>query len=100
MKRIHPTAVVDPAAELGDDVVVGPLCVIDGPVKVGARTVLPPHVTRPGNTVSGERNVIHAGAVNGELDAKKTTQEEILYLAAGYNKLEGKEAPTLAAAGA
>ncbi len=44
--------------------------------------------------------VIHAGAVNGELDAKKTTQEEILYLAAGYNKLEGKEAPTLAAAGA
>ncbi len=44
--------------------------------------------------------VIHEGAVNGELDAKKTTQEEILYLAAGYNKLEGKAAPQLAAAGA
>ncbi len=39
--------------------------------------------------------VIHEGAVNGELDAKKTTQEEILYLAAGYNKLEGKPAPML-----
>ena len=39
--------------------------------------------------------VIHEGKVNGELDAKKTTQEEILYLAAGYNLLEGKPAPTL-----
>ena len=38
--------------------------------------------------------VIHAGAVNGELDAKKTTQEEILYLAAGYNKLEGRAPPS------
>ena len=65
MKRIHPTAVVDPAAELGDDVVVGPLCVIDGPVKVGARTVLHAHVTLMGPTVTGEGNVIHAGAVLG-----------------------------------
>jgi ribose transport system ATP-binding protein len=32
--------------------------------------------------------VVHEGTINGELDAKKTTQEEILYLAAGYNKLE------------
>lgn len=39
--------------------------------------------------------VIHQGEINGELDAKKTSQEEILYLAAGYNKLEGKQAPTL-----
>jgi len=41
--------------------------------------------------------VIHEGKVNGELDAKKTTQEEILYLAAGYNLLEGKPAPALGA---
>jgi len=39
--------------------------------------------------------VVHQGEINGELDAKKTTQEEILYLAAGYNKLEGKKAPSL-----
>ncbi|WP_312105202.1 ATP-binding cassette domain-containing protein [Lachnoclostridium sp.] len=39
--------------------------------------------------------VIHEGSINGELDAKKTSQEEILYLAAGYNKLEGKPAPTI-----
>ena len=35
--------------------------------------------------------VIHNGKVNGELETKKTTQEELLYLAAGYNLLEEKE---------
>jgi len=39
--------------------------------------------------------VIHKGSINGELDPRKTTQEEILYLAAGYNLLEGKPAPRL-----
>ncbi|GHU74135.1 monosaccharide-transporting ATPase [Clostridia bacterium] len=39
--------------------------------------------------------VIHEGKVNGELDAKLTNQEEILYLAAGYNILDGKPAPSL-----
>lgn len=41
--------------------------------------------------------VIHQGEINGELDAKTATQEQILYLAAGYNKLEGKPAPVLTA---
>lgn len=65
MKRIHPTAVVDPAAELGDDVVVGPLTVIDGPVKVGRGTVLHAHVTLMGHTTIGEGNVVYPGAVLG-----------------------------------
>lgn len=34
--------------------------------------------------------VVHEGTINGDLETKKTTQEEILYLAAGYNKLEKK----------
>ena len=67
MKRIHPTAVVDPAAELGDDVVVGPLSVIDGPVKVGRGTVLHAHVTLMGHTTIGEGNVVYPGAVLGAL---------------------------------
>ena len=37
--------------------------------------------------------VIHEGSINGELMTKETNQEELLYLAAGYNKLEGKQAP-------
>lgn len=34
--------------------------------------------------------VVHEGTINAELDAKKTTQEEILYYAAGYNKVAKK----------
>ncbi len=41
--------------------------------------------------------VINEGSVNGELDAKSTTQEEILYLAAGYNKAEKKKNAEVAA---
>ena len=39
--------------------------------------------------------VIHQGEINGELDAGNATQEQILYLAAGYNRLEGKAAPVI-----
>lgn len=35
--------------------------------------------------------VVHEGEINGELITKETNQEEILYLAAGYNKLDGKK---------
>lgn len=35
--------------------------------------------------------VIHEGSINGELETKNTNQEELLYLAAGYNKLEKKD---------
>lgn len=65
MKRIHPTAVIDPEAQLGEDVEIGAYCVVEGPVRIGARTVLRPHVTILGDTVIGEANVIHPGAVLG-----------------------------------
>jgi UDP-N-acetylglucosamine acyltransferase len=32
---IHPTAVIDPDAQLADDVRVGPYAIIEGPVEVG-----------------------------------------------------------------
>ncbi len=38
--QVHSTAIVDPRAELGEDVRIGPYCVIDGRVRIGARTVL------------------------------------------------------------
>lgn len=42
--------------------------------------------------------VIHEGSINGELNVKETNQEEILYLAAGYNKLEGEASPKVTTA--
>lgn len=36
--------------------------------------------------------VIHEGSINGEMKTEDATQEKLLYLAAGYNKLDEKKA--------
>ncbi|SFF09701.1 UDP-3-O-[3-hydroxymyristoyl] glucosamine N-acyltransferase [Sulfitobacter brevis] len=40
---IHPSAVIDPSAELGEGVSVGPLAIISAGAKIGARSVIGPH---------------------------------------------------------
>lgn len=64
--KIHPTAIVDPGAELGADVEVGPYSVIDANVVVGARTIIGPHVHLTGYTTIGEDCSIYSGAVLGQ----------------------------------
>jgi UDP-N-acetylglucosamine acyltransferase len=63
--RVHATAVVDPRATLGDDVEVGPYCVVEGPVRLGAGTRLLAHATVLGDTTLGRGNVVYPGAVLG-----------------------------------
>jgi len=53
MAHIDSRAVVDPAAELAEDVVVGPFCVIGPRVRIGAGTVLKSHVNVDGFTDIG-----------------------------------------------
>jgi UDP-N-acetylglucosamine acyltransferase len=50
MAEIHPTAIVDPGAELADDAVVGPYCVVGAGVHLGARVLLEAHVVVTGET--------------------------------------------------
>lgn len=50
---IHPTAVVDPKAELGEDVIVGPLAVIEAQVRVGDRCQVGPLTRLTGLTTIG-----------------------------------------------
>jgi len=54
MPEIHPTAIVAPGAELGEDVYVGPYCVVGPGIKLGARTRLTAHVFMDGSTAVGE----------------------------------------------
>jgi UDP-3-O-[3-hydroxymyristoyl] glucosamine N-acyltransferase len=58
---IHPTAVVDPTAELGEGVHVGPLAVVGPRVRVGARTVIHPHVVLYAEVQVGEDCLLHSG---------------------------------------
>lgn len=82
-KDIHPTAVIDPTAKIGDGVKIGPFCVIErdvvlgrgsvlysgctlGPgARVGEDCVFFPGVTLYEWTQVGNRVRIHAGAVIG-----------------------------------
>ena len=63
---IHPTAVIDPKAELHESVQVGPYAVIDANVRVGADSRIGPHAHLTGHTVVGANNIIHTGAVVGD----------------------------------
>jgi UDP-N-acetylglucosamine acyltransferase len=65
MASVHPTALVDPAAELAATVEVGPYAVIGAGVRVGDGTRIGPHVVLEGPTVIGRDNAIHAHAVIG-----------------------------------
>lgn len=51
--NIHPTAIVDSAAQLGEDVFVGPFSIVGPHVILGDRTRLVSHVTLDGNTTIG-----------------------------------------------
>lgn len=63
--RIHPTAVIDPRAELAGDVEVGPYCLVGPGVRIDAGTRLLGHVVVTGNTSIGKANVFHPFAVIG-----------------------------------
>jgi UDP-N-acetylglucosamine acyltransferase len=53
MPQIHPTAVVDPAARLSDDVVIGPFCTVGAGVCLGPGTRLISHAVVDGHTTIG-----------------------------------------------
>jgi UDP-N-acetylglucosamine acyltransferase len=59
MAKIHPTAIVDPAAQLEDDVEVGAYTLIGPDVSIGAGTRVGPHVVIDGITHIGRENTIY-----------------------------------------
>lgn len=65
MTRIHPTALVDPKAELDESVAVGAYALIGAGVTIGAGTEVGAHCVIEGPTVIGRDNRIHAHAVLG-----------------------------------
>ncbi len=62
---IHPSTVVDPSVELGENVRIGPFCVLRGPSRIGAGTLLMERVSIGPHVTMGERNRVHMGAIIG-----------------------------------
>ena len=63
---IHSTAIIDPGAELGDGIVVGPYCVIGAGVKLGDGSRLHNHVTLAGPSEIGANNEFYPYASIGQ----------------------------------
>lgn len=59
---IHPSAVIDPTAQIGVDAAIGPFTVIGAGVKIGPRARIASHVSIARNTRIGADALILAGA--------------------------------------
>ncbi len=67
MPAIHPTAVVDPAAELDGDVEIGPFCVVGPEARLAAGVRLDAYASVLGRTAIGQRTRLYPYAcVGGE----------------------------------
>lgn len=66
MTNIHPTAIVDPKAELASSVKVGPYSIIGPDVKLGEDVTLHSHVVLAGRTTIGARTQIYPFASIGQ----------------------------------
>ena len=64
--RVHPSAVICGDVELADGVEIGPFCLLDGCIRIGAGSRLIGHVTVLGNTEIGQGNVLHPNVVIGD----------------------------------
>lgn len=65
MPKINPTAIVDPTAQLADDVEIGAYAIVEGAVEIGAGTVLRPHAVVRRFTRMGKGNLVDSFAVLG-----------------------------------
>ncbi|HVU36939.1 MAG TPA: acyl-ACP--UDP-N-acetylglucosamine O-acyltransferase [Opitutales bacterium] len=63
--RIHPTAIIEPGAELAGDVAVGAYAFVGAGVKLGAGTILHHHACIEGRTTLGRENEIFPFALIG-----------------------------------
>ena len=74
---IHPAAIVDPEAELADDVEIGPFTVIGAGVRIGSGSWVGPHVVIEGPTEIGRNNrIFQYASIGAEPQDKKHKGEQ------------------------
>jgi len=83
MSLIHPTAIVDPAAELDPSVTVGPFTVIGPHVRIGADTVVGPHCVIEGRTTIGRGNRFYQFSSIGAMPQDMSHKGELTELVIG-----------------
>ncbi len=84
---IHPQAIVDPSAELAENVSVGPFSIIGANVVIQEGTVIEPHVIIKGPTTIGKNNHIYQFSSIGEATPDLKYKGEPTRLVIGDNNI-------------
>jgi UDP-N-acetylglucosamine acyltransferase len=82
---IHPTALIDRAAQVDPTVEVGPYAVIGADVVIGAHTQIGAHAVIHRYTTVGERCRVHAHACLGDLPQDMAFKESPTYVRIGHD---------------
>lgn len=85
MSRIHPTAIIDSTAHIGQTSLVGPYCVVGAGVTLGDGCKLHNHVTIAGPTTIGEGNEFYPYSSIGQRSQDLKYEAEPTYLEIGIN---------------
>jgi len=82
MSNIHPTAIIEPGARIGENVTIGPYAYIGPNVKIGDGTHIDSHAVIEGFTTIGKRNKIFHHAAIGTIpqDLKYDGEESELII--------------------
>ncbi|MCA9794412.1 MAG: acyl-ACP--UDP-N-acetylglucosamine O-acyltransferase [Candidatus Eremiobacteraeota bacterium] len=87
MATIHPSALVNPKAEIADDVEIGPFTIVGENVKIGRGTKIHSSVVLDGWTEIGEDNEIYPGAVIGVAPQDLRYSGERAYVRIGHRNV-------------
>lgn len=87
MAFIHPTALIDPKAQISDDVEVGAYSIIGPNVSIGAGTTVAAHVVIEGHTSIGKNNRIFQFCSLGAIPQDKKYNGEPTRLEVGDNNV-------------
>lgn len=81
-RNIHPTAIIEDGAQIGDHVSIGPYCIVGSRVVLGDKVTLKAHVVVEGRTTIGEGTTIYPFAAIGTApqDLKYAGEESALII--------------------
>ena len=83
MSQIHPQAIIDPNAEIGDNVIIKPFAVVEADVKIGNGTIIDSHAVIATGSTIGENCKISSGAVIGTVPQDIKFEDEKTFVTIG-----------------
>ena len=84
---IHSSSIIDPSAEIADDVEIGPFCLVGADVEIGSGTKIESHVILKGPMKIGERNHIFQFSTLGDGSPDKKYKNEPTTLVIGNDNI-------------